>query len=274
MISLILSSVLVLAQADTPVGGPISDIIEKRLEERIDKQLKVLEGIEERIEARQSSRLSEIVSSIRELKEDRDGAFAALKEFRNDRENMLGLFRTMADKFSEMSQRWTPLQNLVDRLTALVMRLFWFVCVLGGCILFLGLVGLFLYSRLKGFVSAEIGSLVKKILPIAFFLLPSVAFGQVRCEQMQGAFPIYEQPFHVVVGPRNGGYRVYPSAIKAQPVRIVTYSVVQPVRVVTYAAVKPVATVVRSVATPVVSGCANGQCGPQANLYAPRLLVR
>lgn len=146
--------------AQEPVEGPITDAITNRVEKLFQRQAEEASAMEARLNQRFSERVEELSKSLRELREDRDGILPAIKEFRKEHGTILEGMRLLTDSVSESVGKWTPLQNLVDRLTALVWKLFWFICVLGGLILLLALVGLFLYSRLKGFVAREISSLI------------------------------------------------------------------------------------------------------------------
>jgi ABC-type multidrug transport system fused ATPase/permease subunit len=173
-----LLSIFVLACAlQEPIPDPIPDavgasvvdvIVERRIEsllERLESQQStIIERAAERIEQRTNGKIADLVDSVKSLREDREGVMSSIKEFRKEHGTLMERMTQLADSVANSTAKWTPIQNLVDRLTALVWKLFWFICVLCGLMLFLALVGLFLYSRLKGFVSKEISSIVPSVL--------------------------------------------------------------------------------------------------------------
>ena len=151
-----------LAFAQEPVGGPIVDAIEKRFTEKIEAQSKLIEALERRLEARSESRLAEVRKSIADLVEDRQGVLAAVREFQSQREGLLVRIRDFNEELIGWSTKWTPLQNLVDRLTSLLWKLIWFVCILTGFIAIVGICALFAYLRLKGAIKeALLGNFTK-----------------------------------------------------------------------------------------------------------------
>ena len=147
------------------VEGSVVDIIaERRIDAMVQKleaqQQSFIEKAAERIEQRTNGKLAELVESVRTLREEREGVLSSIKDFRKEHGSLLERMQSLSESVANASKSWTPLQNLVDRLTSLVWKLFWFICVLGGLVLLLGLVGLYLYSRLKGFVAKEISSII------------------------------------------------------------------------------------------------------------------
>jgi septal ring factor EnvC (AmiA/AmiB activator) len=143
--------------AQEPVAGPITDAIEKRLSEKLEAQNKLIESLEQRLEAKSESRLQEIRTKLAELAEDRQGVVESIRQFNSERQGLIARMQQFAEEIKEAAKGWTPLQNLIDRLTALVWKLVWFIAILGGCVLLLGLVGLFLYAKLKWWVMEQVG---------------------------------------------------------------------------------------------------------------------
>jgi hypothetical protein len=143
--------------AQEPVEGPITDAIVERMAKKQAEEMAAMEG---RIAAKFGETIAALKAEAEAAKMERASLLNGLREWNENRVGLLNRMELFSKQMTEAVGRWTPLQNLVDRLTGLVWRLFWFVCVLGGLLLFLALVGLFLYSRLKGFVAKEISSLV------------------------------------------------------------------------------------------------------------------
>lgn len=151
--------ILLLAIQDQPVQGPVSDAIEKRLQE-------ILQRSEERqAEATKvySARFDEILKSLKEARDEREEMQKSLLTFKTEREGLIGKLvevRIVQDgilgrlagihtRFESIDQRWTPIQNLVDRVTNLVWKLIWMIVSLFILTIAVVAAGLFLYVRLK-----------------------------------------------------------------------------------------------------------------------------
>lgn len=144
--------ILLLAIQDQPVQGPLSDALERRIE---------LWRTEE--EKSRQLRFNELMQAITELREQREGLFSGLKEFRNERDGLLsklaevrstqngilGRLEGIHARFDSIDKRWTPIQNLVDRVTGLVWKLLGLLILLFIFTIVICSVGLFLYVRLK-----------------------------------------------------------------------------------------------------------------------------
>jgi hypothetical protein len=149
--------------AQEPVGGPITDAITAKFEERFNKQAAEAKAMEARLVEKFGERITALTQELEAAKLERASILDGLREWN---QNRVGLMARMAEcraEIVENAKKWTPLQSLVDRLTGLVWKLFWFICLVCGFVIFLGLVLLFMYSRLKGFVNAQIDDLVKRV---------------------------------------------------------------------------------------------------------------
>jgi hypothetical protein len=144
------------------LSGPITDAITARFEERFIRQEAEAKAMESRLIERFSERIAALTKELDDAKMERSSIANELKEWNHNR---IGLMARMAECRSEITEslkKWTPLQNLVDRLTSLVWKLFWFVCIVCGMLILLGMFFLYMYSRMKGFVSHEIADVVKR----------------------------------------------------------------------------------------------------------------
>lgn len=157
---------LVIALQSSPVEGPLTDLVEKRIEkiaERFDGFSTAINKRFEQLERANETRLSEILDQLRKNNIEREGLLSEIAAFRKDRDSIMGEIRNyrlerdglivriqaMHLEMKESLGRWTPIQNLVDRITALVWKIFWLVVSLVVVVVVLASVGLFLYVRLK-----------------------------------------------------------------------------------------------------------------------------
>jgi len=173
--------VALLPQATDPtsdlVGGPVTDAISKRfdtLSERLEAWQKGSTLAIERLDQAQASRFSELlesmrsaaeerkglIESVRELRADREGILSGLREFSTQREGLLAKLAEIRESASaareearaarrEAMERWTPLQNLVDRLTGFVRKLIGLVALLGVLVLITLVIVGWLYAKIK-----------------------------------------------------------------------------------------------------------------------------
>ncbi len=157
--SLFLSLVVsmpVVAQEQFP--GPIADAVEARMN-------KLFEGFEARVEARQAGVLSELRDNIKELRDERGGLIKNIAELREQNGTFIQRFQelraengtilsrigTLQSKVAEMVAAWTPIQDALDRLMAVVWKLFLLICLVGGLLLLVSLIVAVSYARLKAF---------------------------------------------------------------------------------------------------------------------------
>lgn len=153
-------AISLLVPQDGVVGGPLSDLVRKQIDavsERLEKQHEerfggVLSEIREaRSEAKAareeskalSGRLSDALDELQEARQERI-------QDRREREGLLS-------RLDEVVGKWTPVQNLVDRLTGLVWKLFWFViavCVVLGLI---GALALAAYWKVNALIKKGVG---------------------------------------------------------------------------------------------------------------------
>jgi hypothetical protein len=108
-----------LQRAATEGRGPISDMVDRRME-----------SIESAMNERMESRLRDAIPDLAEIRE---------------RTRLVSGF---GERFDRIEQRWTPLQNLVDRLIGLIWKLIYAVVLLAVLVGFVVLVGLFLYAKI------------------------------------------------------------------------------------------------------------------------------
>lgn len=168
MIKLLL--ILLALQSGDVNTGPLSDAIAKRLDkiaERVETNSQMFDRLYERLEESQGTRLSQLLGAIQEAKAERQGIVAtiqelrlerdsireSLQEFREGREGVLSRLSNISgaiqDARAETERRWTPLQNLVDRLTSLVWKLLWLLVAVVVVVLAFGLVATIAYARVN-----------------------------------------------------------------------------------------------------------------------------
>jgi ABC-type multidrug transport system fused ATPase/permease subunit len=136
----LLALVFLLQPVEVPAyEGAISDAIAKRIEEKA------------------LGRINELGDTIREMREERTTILESIKQFREEREGVLSKLQELRQSLADASTKWTPIQNLVDRLTALLWKLIWFVCILAGFVVIVGGLGLYLYVRLKKTIIDKLG---------------------------------------------------------------------------------------------------------------------
>lgn len=157
---------LIVALQSAPVEGPLTDLVEKRIErivERFDGFSASINQRLDQLERANETRLSEILDQIRKNNIEREGLLSEIAAFRKDRDSIMGEIRNyrlerdglivriqaMHLEMKESLGRWTPIQNLVDRMTALVWKIFWLVVSLVVVVVVMASLGLFLYVRLK-----------------------------------------------------------------------------------------------------------------------------
>lgn len=179
MFPIFLAISMALTQLDQPVQGPLADVIEKRFDtfsERIEAWQKGSTLAVERLQEAQESRFAEmlqslrdaaeerrsIIESIRSLNEQRDGLVQGLRDFRNDRDSILTriaesraeakanreeMLKNIRESRAEMVGKFTPLQNIVDRLIALVWKLIYLIGVLLLLAVLVLAVGAWIYKK-------------------------------------------------------------------------------------------------------------------------------
>ena len=173
--------ILLIALQSAPVEGPISDMIGRR----VDKLTERVEAWKAETEQAQQSRFAEmmqsiadarqerktILESIQELREQRDGMFDGLAEFKRERDGLLGKLaevrgvqggivgrlESLHSRFEGVEKRWTPIQNIVDRLIGLVWRIFWLVVSLFVVVIVTSSLGLFMYVRIRSKITKLAG---------------------------------------------------------------------------------------------------------------------
>ena len=147
------------AFAQEPVTGPITDAITERFEARFAKQSEEIKAMELRVTREYGDRIKDLMSQAVEARDERKTIIESFRDFNAERVGIVARIGEVREEIRAFGEKWTPIQNLVDRLTGLVWKLFIFVCVLGGLLILLLLLGLFLYSRLKGWVIAQLPKL-------------------------------------------------------------------------------------------------------------------
>lgn len=86
-----------------PVGGPISDLIEKRIEKRV----------QDNLERKQESRLGVLLSEIKASREERNGLISRVA---NLSERLQAMRAEDAEERAEARERWQPIKNLANLL--------------------------------------------------------------------------------------------------------------------------------------------------------------
>jgi len=169
---------LLAAMQAQPVAGPLTEALERRVDkltERIEAWRDGSSLAIEKLEQVQSSRFTEmfqaladarnerqtILENIREIRLERDGVFSEIAQFRRDRDGRCAGFQAMREEIRASVGRWTPLQNLMDRLIGLVWKILWLFLSLAVVLVVIASVGLYLYVKLR----AKVFSLVQGELP-------------------------------------------------------------------------------------------------------------
>jgi hypothetical protein len=119
-----------LQKAATEGRGPIADMVDRRVA-----------AIEEKVNERMESRLREAIPDLGEIRE---------------RTRMID---RIGERFDAVEKRWTPLQNLVDRLIGLVWKLMLLVLSLAVLLGFVAVVGLILYRKAMNKINPVAGLL-------------------------------------------------------------------------------------------------------------------
>jgi len=136
------------------VEGPISDAIEQRLLQRFEQlQEQKFAGIFEEMRAAREERKG-ILDSILEIRAERNGLIARMAEMRSS-------FETWRTECQSIVSRWTPLQNLVERLTQLVWKLFGFVIALCCFVFLLAVLAAVLWRKVNSLPKTIIDAVVK-----------------------------------------------------------------------------------------------------------------
>jgi len=156
---------LITLQAD-PATVPITDAIGKRIDklsERFDGLLTEFSERMDKHEAASAGHLQQIVDLSRRNTIERDGLLAEIVVFRRERDTIMDEIRSvrserqgLLDRLNEVRheltqslERWTPIQNLIDRMIDLVWKIFWLLISLVVVVVVLASLGLFLYVRLQ-----------------------------------------------------------------------------------------------------------------------------
>jgi hypothetical protein len=119
-----------LQKAATEGRGPIADMVDRRVA-----------AIEEKVNERLEARLRDAIPDLGEIRE---------------RTRMID---RIGERFEAVEKRWTPLQNLVDRLIGLVWKLMLLVLSLAVLIGFIAIVGLILYRKAMNKINPVAGLL-------------------------------------------------------------------------------------------------------------------
>jgi chromosome segregation ATPase len=141
-------------------GGPLTDIVERRIE-----------ALGERLESSNERRFEGVLAELRESREESKamrqeyaGALATIREMRvefqdarqqwaADRAERQGLL----SRLDEVVGKWTPVQNLVDRLTRLVWKIFWLLIAVAVVVSIVGVIALAAYSKVSSLVKKGVG---------------------------------------------------------------------------------------------------------------------
>jgi len=162
--------ILLLAIQDQPAQGPLADAIEKRLQEML------LRSEEKHAEVSQvySARFDEMLRAMQEVRQERAELNTAMAAFRTEREGLLsnlsairgvqdrivGRLENLQSGFKQIEERWTPLQNIVDRLTSLVWKVLWLCLLLIVVFVVVCSALLYVYVKTKAFITRSVRDLV------------------------------------------------------------------------------------------------------------------
>jgi hypothetical protein len=116
-----------------------------------------------------------IVSQLAEAKREREGILSQIAELRTEREGLASRVASMREnvdawrtenqkqraEWQDNLKKFTPLQNIVDRLTALVWKLIGFVCVLCLLILLVAVVATIAWRKVSNLPGAITDVFVK-----------------------------------------------------------------------------------------------------------------
>ena len=143
------------------VTGPISDAIERRLTERFEQmQEQRFAGILDEMRVAREERKG-ILESIMEIRSERNGLIARLSEMRDSFETWRTENQAQRQEWLGIVGRWTPLQNLVERLTGLVWKLFGFVIALCCLVFLLAVLAAVLWRKVNSLPSTIANAVVK-----------------------------------------------------------------------------------------------------------------
>lgn len=147
-------STLAIEKLDKAQAGRFSELVES-MRSAAEERKGLIESLRSASEERKG-----LIESVRELRADRDGILSRLREFSTQREGLLAKLAEIRESAvaareeartarREALERWTPLQNLVDRLTGFVWKLIGLVALLGVLVLITLVIVGWLYAKFK-----------------------------------------------------------------------------------------------------------------------------
>jgi chromosome segregation ATPase len=112
-------------QAEQPFEGIVTDaILERRMEilaERLEtQQATLLDRLSEQFAKRNDARFVELFTSLKTIREERDGILASIREFRNENGGLLSRIAEVRNEIREARAEWTPFKNFIERLQSFV----------------------------------------------------------------------------------------------------------------------------------------------------------
>ena len=146
MLTLILS-LLLLAQVEQPYQGIVTDaILERRMEllaERLEaNQTGIIQRISDELAKRNDPRFIELFSSIRTMREEREGLLSSIREFRAEHGGLVSRLAEVRQEIKEARAEWTPFKNLIEKLQGFVWAIIGLV--VACCVLFFILIAVVL----------------------------------------------------------------------------------------------------------------------------------
>ena len=162
--------ILLLAIQDQPAQGPLADAVEKRLQEMLSRS----EERHAKVSQVYSARFDEMMRAMQEVrkeraelniamvdfKTEREGLIARLAEVRGVQNGIIGRLEHLQDGFKHIEERWTPLQNIVDRLTDLVWKVLWLCLLLIVVFVVVCSALLYVYVKTKALITRSVRDLV------------------------------------------------------------------------------------------------------------------
>ena len=150
------------------VEGPISDLIERRIEAKLEKRQEELYGgfMAELATIRQENMADReerrgLLAAVQSMRANFSGFGDRISEFASNIQEWRMENQRQRSEWNGLLAKWTPLQNLVDRLTGLVWKLFWLMVALGTLGLFLSVIALIVWRKVSSLPSTIADAVIK-----------------------------------------------------------------------------------------------------------------
>ena len=157
-LSLVLCCSAIAQDQEQLIEGPLENLAD-RIESRMERIAERFETPVVKLEEETRMGFGRVTDAIARLREDaslaqaeRSGLLAKLREMAAEREGVLARIAEAREEIRQAREEWRPLQNLVDRIVALVWKLIWLVVSLLVLVGIVALAGLYLWSKVKSSV--------------------------------------------------------------------------------------------------------------------------